>query len=120
MTRRQAEDQGLIFTGRYTSRPWEREEYCVKFAAEIRKKYKCRAVVVPEENGWSVYADEKYEYLKRLEECEVALRNIPIELDRLHNKYEQDVAGVQAKEIALAAEAEAIRTKYGIKKEDNN
>ena len=84
MTVRQATQSELYFTG-----IWERDYNRARAKAsakEIREKYKCRAILVNEDGGVSVYADKKYENLKHLEHLECLLKNIPATRQRLLNQ----------------------------------
>ena len=103
MTVRQARAEGLTFTGCWV-RDYERAE-ARESAQHIREKYKCRAVLVNEEGGIAVYADEKYENLQYMESLECRLNNIPAarkrlmeqlaELDEEENRLEEKIAEIK-------------------------
>lgn len=103
MTVKQARAQGLTFTGCWVSAD-DRIE-AKESAQHIREKYKCRAVLVNEEGGIAVYADEKYEKLKYMESLECRLNNIPAarqrlleqlaELDEKENRLEEKIAEIK-------------------------
>ena len=58
MNKRQARAAGLEFTGHYER--WYDRDKLKTIAAVIRKLYKCKVVMVDEEGGTSLYADDKY------------------------------------------------------------
>lgn len=87
MTVKQAQTNGLIFTG-----IWERAYNRVvakERAKQIREKYKCRAILVNEDGGVSVYADEKYSKLCYLETLESMFKNIPNKRQKLLKELEE-------------------------------
>lgn len=108
MTVAQARAEGLIFTGIW-ERDYRRNEVRAE-AKKIREKYKCRAVLVDEEGGVSVYADRKYETLQRLETLECRLNNIPTARQNLLDQ----LAELDERESALKEQITAIKTLYGI------
>lgn len=104
MTGKQARAEGLSFTG-----VWERScnrKYAAEEAKEIREKYKCRAVVVSDQGGVAVYAEEKYFALQRLNDLEGRLRCFPFrrqklleqlaELDKEQNDVAERIAKIQS------------------------
>lgn len=103
MTEKQARTEDLVFTGIW-ERNYNRNE-AKKMAKEIREKYKCRAVLVNEDGGVSVYADKKYDHLKHLEHLECMLQNIPaarkklfeqlVEVDEEENKLKEQIAVIK-------------------------
>ncbi len=113
MTVKQAKAEGLTFTGCWV-RNYERED-ARDSAKYIREKYKCRAVLVNEEGGIAVYADEKYENLKRLETLECHLKNIPAARQRLL----EQLAALDEEESRLTEKIEEIQQMYGIEREEN-
>lgn len=108
MNARQAQAEGLSFTG-----VWE-QSYDRKYAAEeakkIRQKYKCRAVVVSEQGGVAVYADEKYFALQRLNDLEGGLRCIPFKRQKLL----EQLAELDKEENDVAERIAKIQSEYGI------
>ena len=108
MNARQARAEGLSFTG-----VWERlhkRADVAKEAKEIRKIYKCRAVVVNKQGGVAVYADEKYFDLQYLTTLKCHLRNCPAKRQRIL----EQLAELDEEEKRLAEKIAEIETKYGI------
>lgn len=105
-------DKELEFTGWYTRYLDERPKLMER-AAAIRKKYKCRARVVTESYGWSIYADQKYRDLHRLEELAKSAKNIPAQKAALKERYEKDLAELDKSAEEYFWEIRKIRDKYG-------
>lgn len=112
MTVKQARTEGLVFTGCWV-RNYEREE-ARDSAKYIREKYKCRAVLVNENDGVAVYADKKYEDLQRLEELEGRLKLFPVKRQRL---FEQ-LAELEEEEKRLNEKISEIKGFYCIGGQD--
>lgn len=113
MTAKNAMAQGLVFTGCWTNAYWEKD-MCTKRAAEIRKKYKCKAYVCTDDGGWGVYADEKYDDMQTLERAELFLARIPGELHRAQEKFDTEVAEIHKREISYANTIATIKNKYNL------
>lgn len=108
MTVKQARAEGLTFTGCWV-RNYERSE-ARETAQYIRQKYKCKAVLVNEEDGVSVYADEKYENLRHTEDLECRLKNIPAARKRLYDQ----LAELDEEESRLSEKISEIKEMYNI------
>lgn len=106
MTVTQAQTNGLIFTG-----IWERSynrNVAKERAKQIRQKYKCRAVLVSEDGGVSVYADEKYSELCYLETLESMLNNIP----NRKQKLLKELAALEQEEKEMREKIAKIKSLY--------
>lgn len=97
MTERTARQQKLDFTGVYENN-FDRDK-AKKRAAEIRKQYKCRAVLVDKGHGVSVYADETYRIRKNAEEAANRLAHIQTRKERAYEAYLAELAKIEAEEI---------------------
>lgn len=110
MTKRQAREEGLIFTGHYENY-FERNK--LKTIAQIlRKLYKCRVVMVEEECGVSLYADEKYDALHRLEYVQNMLKHEAKCRAEVEERYRQELKELNNKYDNFRSEVEAISEKY--------
>ncbi len=89
MNERAARREGLEFTGFYESHYMKTK--VKERAAEIRKNYKCRAVLVDVGSGVSVYADRSYFNQTRLESIEKQLENMPARKQAIYDKYLADL-----------------------------
>lgn len=110
MNVKQAKAEGLEFTG-----AWERyynKADMVKEAAEIRKTYKCRAVVVSDNGGWGIYADQKYRDLKELEHSEQVLELLPKRLEAIHLEYKKDIEAISAYQTKLESRIKEIKDRW--------
>ena len=105
-------DKDLRFTGWYTNHMWERPELTER-AADIRKRYKCRARVVAESHGWSIYADQKYRDLHHLEELSKCAKQIPYRRAALREKFEKELSDLDKEAEDLFLEIRKIRDEYG-------
>lgn len=94
MTERTARRQDLQFTGVY-NRTWDSDKSKAR-AAEIRKKYKCRAVLVNAEGGVSVYADAKYFAARTAEDMKNRLAQVEAKKKRAHKAYLAAIAEIEA------------------------
>lgn len=109
MNVRQARAEGLSFTG-----VWERLHKRADVAEEakkIRKNYKCRAVVVNEQGGVAVYADEKYFELRRLNDLKCRLINY---CSAKRQRILEQLAELDEEENRIAEKITEIESKYGI------
>lgn len=97
MTERTARQQNLEFTGVYESS--YNKDKAKSRAAEIRKQYKCRAVLVDKGHGVSVYADEAYRIRKTAEEASNRLAHIQTRKERAYEAYLAELAKIEAEEI---------------------
>lgn len=91
MTKREAMNQGLTYTG-MSYRNWDQEskEHCKARAQELRKTYGIRLVLVGDEPGWvSYYADHNYFLVAHNNEDVIRNRVNSIEQQRekLYNEY---------------------------------
>ena len=91
----QARNEGLSFTGIYEW-AYERESLKVR-AATIRKEYKCRAILVPDEGkrGLSIYAGQEYFDAKRIEVLTIMTSGYSKKLNKLREKYEQELQDLE-------------------------
>ena len=97
MTEKQALSEGLHFTGIYDSA----DKYELKKrASEIRKKYKCRAVLV---DGDSVYADRKCEVNVVATSFKNQLSAIEEKKFNLRTKYWKDLKAIEDHETKMKA-----------------
>lgn len=110
MTRNEAERQGLCCTGIYEL--WYDKEKIKDRAQNIRTTYKCRAVVVKEENGYSVYADTKYFDLTCLESYENRLSYMDSSKKELLKKYLEGLKALEAEEKYLKEKINNIKGRY--------
>lgn len=110
MTKNQAYDQGLSFSGSW-ERPWNRH-LATEEAKEIRTKYKCRAVVVYDDGGYGIYVDQKYWDLRHLEDLERELSYWPTTITKLKDKYKKDLAEAEARQECIVAKIAEIKTNY--------
>ena len=108
MTVKQAIAEGLTFTGCWV-RSDERIE-ARESAQYIHKKYKCRAVLVNEDGGVSVYADKKYEQLRYMEALECRLKFIPAAREKLV----EQLAELDEEERRLSEKIAEIKELYNI------
>lgn len=110
MTSRAAEQQGLVFTGHY-ERFWDKEKI-KNIAATIRKLYKCRVVMVTEEGGYSLYADDKYQAYEHARDMLGRLNRAPATRARIEEKYQNELIE-HAKSVKYAEDQlTEIRAKY--------
>ena len=93
MNKRQARAEGLHFTGHY-ERYWEKDKI-KNIAAVIRKLYKCRVVMVEEEGGVSLYADDKYNAIRGIRDEQRIIDRAADEILRAKEEYEQKVAKIK-------------------------
>lgn len=96
MTERQAKRQGLNFTGVY-ERSYNSDKAKMR-AAEIRKEYKCRAVLVTTDGGVSVYADDSYHIRYQAESVKTRLSGIENRKKRAYDKYLEEIKEIEADE----------------------
>ena len=99
MNQSQALSQGLECTGIY-ERYWNKDEVKAR-AAAIRKEYKCRAVVVDEDGGCSVYAEDIYNLTKSIERVEAQVKNYPNRKRRLKKKFEDEMDELKREELRI-------------------
>ncbi len=97
MNQSQALSQGLECTGIY-ERYWNKDEVKAR-AAAIRKEYKCRAVVVEEDGGYSVYAGEIYRLTNTIKRLESRTKDYPNRERRLKQKFDDDMNGLKREEL---------------------
>ena len=112
MTIKEAEKQGLIFTGIYES--WFNKEKVKDQAQNIRTTYKCRAVVVKEDSGYSVYADSKYWDLTCLELYERKLSYMDSRKRELLERYQKELKELEKEENQLKEKINNIKERYSI------
>ena len=112
MTRNEAERQGLYFAGIYEL--WYDKEKVKERAKIIRTKYKCRAVVVKEDNGYSVYAENKYRDLICLELCENKLLYMDSRKRGLLERYQKELKELEEEENKLKEKINNIKGRYSI------
>lgn len=112
MTQKQAYAEGLHYTGISEIR-WSKEPL-TKRAAEIRKKYKCRAVIVNCGEWPGIYADEKYWELTRKEDAEQILSHIEERKARALEEYKKALAEIENDEINYKKVIEEVNEKYGL------
>lgn len=105
-------EEDMQFTGAYTSHADEKS-HLVWEAKGIREKYKCKARVVQEYGGWSIYADQKYRDLTRLEKLSLRANKILDEKANLREKFEKDMANLEAEADNIFWESRKIRDQYG-------
>jgi len=86
MNKTTAINQGLDFTGIY-ERFYNKDIVKAK-AAAIRKKYKCRAVVVDDDGGCSVYADKIFCLSESIGRLEKTAEQYHPRRERLKQKFE--------------------------------
>ena len=106
MTTRQSQQQGLTFTG-----IWERNinrNKAKERALEIRRKYKCRAVLVNEDGGVSVYVDKKYNDIQHIERLEAKIRFIPNKKEALLKQLIE----LEEEEKAIAKKINELKKLY--------
>lgn len=89
MTKTQAIEKGLHFTGHYSS---TKENMVEKLAIEKAKKPLAKIVLVPEKKGWSIYADEKYSTYEICETLSHAEEEHLYRLKRINEKYNESLA----------------------------
>ena len=114
MTVRQAQAEGLSFAGCWV-RDYERVE-ARETARHIREDLKCRAVLVNEEGGVAVYAEEKYFELQRLNDLKCRLMYCPAK----RKKILEQLAELDEEERRIAEKISEIESKYGIGEEKAN
>lgn len=120
MTEREAEQQGLSFTGIYSS---NKEEVKTRIAKERKEKPKARIVLVRVPHnplsrsycrggcGWSAYACPKYRAYDRLEEFSKRMENHPSYVLQVLEKHDKERRELEAnfREYAkIVVEAEGI------------
>lgn len=110
MTRNEAERQGLCCTGIYEL--WYDKEKIKDRAQNIRTTYKCRAVVVKENNGYSVYADTKYFDLTCLESYENRLSYMDSRKRGLLERYQKELKELEEEENHLKERINIIKGRY--------
>lgn len=101
MTERNARAQGLEFTGVY-ERSWN-SDVAKQRAAEMRKQYKCRAILVNVDGGVSVYADKSYRIQRQIEQYETQLAQVEDRKQALREKYEAELAEIDKKAAEMQA-----------------
>ncbi|MCA1800137.1 MAG: hypothetical protein LC687_00820 [Actinobacteria bacterium] len=94
MTERQAQQEGLRYTGIW-ERPWNSDK-AKERAAEIRKKYNCRAVMVSQGRGVSVYAEPAYGIKQQAESAQRILENVQARKDAAYASYLKEVENIEA------------------------
>jgi len=113
MTKLQAIQQGLSFTGSYSH---DKEEQ--KFnAGEIRKQgYRAVVVNVPPDKlsrghhgmGYSVYAEKRYFDDKEKIRLQMELNHIPVEKETALNAYKKALQDINAKELEIKEKLKSL------------
>ncbi len=83
----QARNEGLDFTGIYE---WAYEKDSLKDRAKkIRKEYKTRAIIVPDEGGrgLSIYAGPEYFKEKEIKKLEAEIAQFDANMARIEKEY---------------------------------
>jgi len=109
MTERTARQQGLEFTGVY-ERSFNRDK-AKERAANLRKQYNCRAILVTADGGVSVYAEPAYRVKRNAEEAANRLAQIQTRKERAYEKYMAEVAKIDEdaqRDREYVAEAAAL------------
>jgi hypothetical protein len=115
MNEKQAMNEGLSFTGIYS---WDKEKVQQRIKEERIKRPKARIVQVNTDNGYSAYADNKYDAYRTIEDTARIVENVDSRLAQAKKKYEEKVyeirnnycVALERKEKAELAEEARVKT----------
>ena len=87
MNKKQAMNEGLSFTGIYS---WNKETVQQRIKEERQKRPKARIILISEDNGYSAYADDKYQAYNVLENTTRIIESVANRLECAKKKYEEE------------------------------
>jgi len=107
MNERQAEEQGLYFTGIYS---WNKEEVQKRIKEERLKRPKTRIVQVIKGRGYSAYADDKYRAYDIIEDTSRIIEDFVGNLQKAKSDYDEKVNEIKNNyEVALQRKEKAMK-----------